>query len=136
MNIPDAYYRISVKALVFDAEGRLLVVKNDEGGWEIPGGGWEHKESLQECLARELKEELRAGIKQTGDVTLHYRGTTSSGYPKLSLAVPVSLDGGELTPDDDIIEAKYVTKDEFLNLKFEAGEDAVQSHADQIWSQH
>jgi hypothetical protein len=54
------FYRVSVKALVFDRDGRLLVVQEPDGLWEVPGGGWEHGESFEKCLARELAEEIMA----------------------------------------------------------------------------
>jgi ADP-ribose pyrophosphatase YjhB (NUDIX family) len=57
---PSPFYRVSVKALVFDRDGRLLVVQEPDGLWEVPGGGWEHGESFEECLARELAEEIMA----------------------------------------------------------------------------
>ena len=56
------FYRVSVKALVFDADDRLLVVQEPAAHWELPGGGWEHGETLEQCLARELHEELDAHL--------------------------------------------------------------------------
>ncbi|MCS1407400.1 MAG: CTP pyrophosphohydrolase [Verrucomicrobia subdivision 3 bacterium] len=51
-----------VAALVFDA-GRLLITqrpadKHLGGLWEFPGGKLEAEESFQDCLHRELQEEL------------------------------------------------------------------------------
>lgn len=59
-NRPDDYlYRISLKALIYDDKGHILVVK--EAGrkhWDLPGGGIEHGESIEDGLARELHEEV------------------------------------------------------------------------------
>ena len=60
-------------AVMFDAEGRVLLCSRPEGkppaGWEFPGGKVEPGESLGEALERELLEELvlpgRAGNEIT-----------------------------------------------------------------------
>lgn len=135
MDIPDTYYRVSVKALISDEQHRLLVVKNDKGSWEMPGGGLEHHETFEQCLQRELQEELDATISVIGNVAFCYGGKTRNGHPKLNIAIPVSLTAGKLTPGDEMTEARYVTQAEFLELAFEAGEETVQPFADQIWQQ-
>jgi len=56
---PDTFYRVSIKAIIRDSEGRLLLVR--EKGHEdyaLPGGGLGHGESAHDCLVRELYEEL------------------------------------------------------------------------------
>lgn len=55
----NAFYRVSVKALICNDDGDILMV--DEGGdgeFGLPGGGWDYGESLHECLVRELHEEI------------------------------------------------------------------------------
>ena len=32
-------YRISVKALIRDDAGNILLVRENDGSWELPGGG-------------------------------------------------------------------------------------------------
>ena len=54
----DYLFRISLKAVIHDDQGRLLVVKEHGLNWGLPGGGLDHDESLQSALARELKEEV------------------------------------------------------------------------------
>ena len=54
---------IVVTAAVIDRDGRLLVTRrlkgvHLEGYWEFPGGKCDAGESLEACLARELREEL------------------------------------------------------------------------------
>ncbi len=54
---------IVVAAAVIEHDGRLFVTKrlkdtHLEGCWEFPGGKCETGETLETCLARELREEL------------------------------------------------------------------------------
>lgn len=54
--------RIGAKALITDHD-RVLLIKERHGDgstfWTLPGGGVERGESFQECLRREIEEEIR-----------------------------------------------------------------------------
>jgi 8-oxo-dGTP diphosphatase len=69
---------IVVTAAVVDRDGRFLVTRRQqgvhlEGYWEFPGGKCEAGESLDACLARELREELdvEAQVGEEVLVTTH-----------------------------------------------------------------
>jgi mutator protein MutT len=58
---------VIVTAAVVEREGAFLVTRRPEGGhlagrWEFPGGKCEAGETLDECLRREMLEELGANV--------------------------------------------------------------------------
>ena len=55
---PNTFYRVSVKALIRDKDGKVLVVKENQDSWSLPGGGLNHGEEPEDGVRRELKEEL------------------------------------------------------------------------------
>lgn len=56
---PSTFYRVSLKAVIRNDKGEVLLNKEyDNTMWSLPGGGWDHGETEHEALARELKEEV------------------------------------------------------------------------------
>lgn len=57
------YIGVGVGAVIFNEKGEIFITKrgkkakNEIGKWEIPGGGVEFGETLQNALKREIKEE-------------------------------------------------------------------------------
>ena len=50
--------RVSVSAVIFDPQGRLLLQQRSDGGqWGLPGGSLEIGESLHDAVIREVSEE-------------------------------------------------------------------------------
>ena len=64
---------IVVTAAVIERDGAFLLTRrlegtHLEGHWEFPGGKCEPGETLEECLARELREELGVEASVGGEV--------------------------------------------------------------------
>jgi len=57
---PSPYYRASIKAIIRNEKGEVLVCreKGQQGSWNLPGGGMEHGESIDQALKREMYEEV------------------------------------------------------------------------------
>lgn len=61
-NYPNTFYRVSIKAIIRNNKGEVLLVKEEGGSWSLPGGGMDHGETAEQALAREMVEE--AEIRQ------------------------------------------------------------------------
>jgi 8-oxo-dGTP pyrophosphatase MutT (NUDIX family) len=101
-------------ALVFDADGRLLLHRRDDNGlWGTSGGAVEPGESLEETARRELREETglevrlldtigtyaakSAQLNRLSTLTVTFAGEVVSGSLKSSIeGRPCWLDEGEM----------------------------------------
>lgn len=101
----DYLYRISVKGVIFNDAGEVLVVK--EAGrdvWDLPGGGMDHSENIKAAIAREMKEE----VSLEGDFS----------YEILEIEDP------EYVPMHNFWQMRLVFIILPLNMNFSAGEDS------------
>lgn len=65
---PSTIYRVVAKALITDETGKILVVKEGQDFWSLPGGGLEHGETAQDCLKREIQEEIGISNVQVNEI--------------------------------------------------------------------
>ena len=54
-------FPVAVKGVVI-RDGNVVLLRNDRDEWELPGGKLELCESPEECVAREISEELKLTI--------------------------------------------------------------------------
>jgi 8-oxo-dGTP pyrophosphatase MutT (NUDIX family) len=135
MKIPSPFYRVSVKALVLDEQQRLLVVREGDTYWEIPGGGWEHGETLEQCVHREIQEELGVGVRRidTRGMLPWVGSAGGDEYQRLKLTVSVELDSQDFQLGDGMTATRYVTPAELASLPMHNGEEALQAELVRAW---
>lgn len=117
-------YRISVKAVIKDSDGRVLLLREMDGRWELPGGGLEHGEHAKEALAREITEETGLTVLWMSEQpTAFWTVRKEVGSPTLKWFAFVAYKAkvsGIFRPDpthDESQEAKYFSVEEAKKLK-------------------
>jgi 8-oxo-dGTP diphosphatase len=113
---PSTIYRVVAKALITDENGRILVVKEGQDFWSLPGGGLEHGESAQDCLKREIKEEIGVDNAEIGEIA--YSTTVHLDQRDIWMTWIVynaSISSSEFTFGDGVTDAKYIAIEEIEN---------------------
>lgn len=120
MNTDPCYYRVSVKGLARDDRGRVMLLLQDDGFWELPGGGLEHDEDPRDCLRREIKEEMGLVVTSIAPAPSYF--ITVQRLRKetfiANVIYDIALDGLDFTPSEECRELRFVDLAEMgtLNL--------------------
>jgi 8-oxo-dGTP pyrophosphatase MutT (NUDIX family) len=132
--IPDAFYRISIKVLIKDSNDKLLVVQDTTNDtWEVPGGGLDHGETIKQTAVREIQEELGVKLLESSDEPLVITlGEHPNNYPTLMLYYSGKLSDFDFTLEQKFTSA-FVDKDEFLSLVMLDDEAPIKEFVDRIW---
>ena len=117
---------IVVTAAVIERDGRLLVTRRQagvhlEGYWEFPGGKCDGAETLEACLARELREELDVDARIGEEIF-----TTTHEYPER--AVELHFFRCEFTGQPRPLlgqEMRWVPREELQALEFPPADEEL-----------
>ena len=117
-DIPNNYFRTSVKALILDNEKRVLLILEDNGLWELPGGGLDFGEKPKDCLARELHEEMGLEVTHINKQPSYFVSALNiTGEWKTNVMYETEVKDLNFTPSDECRELRFFTKEEALKLK-------------------
>ena len=105
---------LGVRALAFDGEGRIFLVRHSYvPGWHLPGGGVEPGETALACLEREIDEEghLRATVPPR--LFGFYFNNRISRRDHVALYVLQNVvQTAPRAPDREIVEAGFFSPDD------------------------
>lgn len=115
----------AVGAVVFDPEGRLLLIQRGnppaQGQWSLPGGRVEAGESGEEAVVRELREETGlVGVveRHVGSIRRPAPGGGTYVIEDFLVKVP---DADYLVAGDDALAADWFSTDELEAVDTSAG---------------
>jgi len=115
---------IEVSAGLVFRNGKLLITQRHQGAhlgglWEFPGGKREANETFEECLARELREELGIEV-EVGELV----ESLTHSYPEKTVSLKFfrcRWKQNEPKPID-CLDLKWVTVEELRNYEFPAAD--------------
>jgi len=116
--IPNNYYRVSMKALILDATGKkFAIVLEDNGWWELPGGGLDWGESPEACIRREIREEMGLAVTHVAPFPSYYLiGQNMTGSWTLNLVFETKVKDLNFTPSDECQELQFVSPEEVESM--------------------
>ena len=118
MNEP-CYYRVSVKGIVIDSDDRILLAREDNGKWELLGGGLDHGEDPKQCLRREIYEETRLTVTWISREPKYF--ITCKRLDKHSylanIVYRIKLENLNFIPSDECQELRFFTAQEMSEVE-------------------
>lgn len=119
IEVPKTFYRVSTKALIYDeSKEKFAVVLEDNGWWELLGGGLDWGEDPLECLKREISEE--AGLEATwvsSDPVYCLQGKNMKGVWSVALVYEVKVKDFNFKPSEECIDLKFISPKEASSIK-------------------
>lgn len=112
----------AVNNIIVDKDCKILIIKRAvrkekayPGLWDLPGGGVEEGETLQEAAAREVVEETGLEIKPARDYfyVYHYEDKDLYVYGMISESKNAAV-----TLSDEHTEFRWISKDEYKNFEY------------------
>ncbi len=121
MNYP--VHIVTASGLIENDEGKILMIKSPDRGWEIPGGQVESGEDLTQALKREVKEEtgidIEVGNLRTVSSNLENR-VQPDGISPIGSIVNFGFIGksisGKLTTSEESLEVAWFDRENILEL--------------------
>lgn len=119
MNVPECYYRVSAKALILNDKKQFMLFKEQDGIWDLPGGGLEFNEDPVDALKREIKEESGLSIISVSQNPSYFISGQRDGYSTylVNILYSVSLKDFNFTPSQECIEIGFFDKNSIKNVK-------------------
>lgn len=112
--IPNGFYRVSIKGLILDeTRKKFAIILEDNGLWELPGGGMDFGETPEECLKRELREEMGLTVASVQTMPSYYLiGKNMRDRWTLNLIFEIEVKDLNFTPSDECREMRFIAPEE------------------------
>ena len=120
MDVPECFYRISIKALVLnETRDKFLICEEENGVWDLPGGGLDWETTPQADLAREIQEEMGLNIIKVAERPSYFvtEMHVKKGLWKANVVYETELEHLNFTPSEECVNIRFVNKDDLVGLE-------------------
>ena len=116
-NQADTSFQISVKGLFTNDEGKVLMMQENNGKWDFPGGRVQKGEALIKCLKRECLEEtgLTCNV-QDSQPTIVYSAIDKEDRARLMVFFRATFDSIDFKRSEECEAMEFFSKDEIRKL--------------------
>ncbi len=114
----QSYYRISIKGIVIDEQGRILLSREDNDKWEMLGGGLDHNEEPKACLRREISEETGLKVMSISDTPKYFVTCPREGKDTYiaNVIYEITLENLDFVPSDECQELRFFSIDDMKTV--------------------
>lgn len=131
------YYRVSIKALVLnDERNKFLIMRQDNGVWDLPGGGLDWGKKIHGELAREIMEEMGIPTTSIAPRPAYFLGgfemSKEHNLWVVNVVYETELEHLDFIPSDECQEIKFVSLDDLAHLDQSAIPPTVRELAEQF----
>ncbi len=121
IDINDAWYRISAKALIYNEKWQILLCKEPNDIWDIPGGWLDHGEDPRTCIKRELVEEMWLEVTSISTkpecfITAHKESSKSRPWIS-NICYKVEVKDFNFSPSDECVEIGFFDDKNITDIK-------------------
>ncbi len=115
---PSCFYRLSIKGLILDkTRQKFLTILEENGWWELPGGGLDWGEKPETGLRREIKEEMGLTVTKVASSPSYYLiGENMKDTWSVNLVFEVEVKDLNFTPSPECREIKFIAPKEVKSL--------------------
>jgi ADP-ribose pyrophosphatase YjhB (NUDIX family) len=119
IEVPECYYRVSVKALILnETRDKFLICEEESGVWELPGGGLDWGATPQEDLPREIMEEMSLKVLKVADNPSYFITDQTLRRKQwiVNVVYETEVENLNFSPSSECINIKFVNQADIQNL--------------------
>ncbi len=117
-NLPKTFYRVSIKGLLWNENRtKFAVILEDNGYWELPGGGMDFPETPEECIRREVKEEMGLVVTKVSKQPTHVLvGENIKGVRSINIVYEIEIENLDFIPSEECLELRFISPNEIDSI--------------------